>query len=69
MNKELIKAEHFILETLKKYDRLSMIEIIQYAGNSIKEEELRAAVWTLRSEGEIEFSGMKVILKNKRNRV
>ena len=57
MNKPLVLAEESLLALLKrKPDGVTMPQIIG-ALPGIREAELRAAVWTLRSGGAVDFEG------------
>lgn len=60
MNEKLQKAEKSLLGLLLgNPDGLTMEEILKKSGN-IGEAELRAAVWTLRAEGAVDFADGKL---------
>ena len=61
MNPELQKAEKALLNLLRENaGGLTMQEILKHLENDIAEAELRAAVWTLRAEGAVDFDGSKL---------
>lgn len=60
MNKKLQDAEKALLNLLHNHaEGLSMEEILSQQ-NGIAEAELRAAVWTLRAEGAVDFCDGKL---------
>lgn len=63
MNKELQKAEDALKEYLsEKTGGVEMKEILRHYRSEIDEAELRAAVWTLRAQGTLDFKGGKLRL-------
>lgn len=61
MNKKLQEAEKNLLEFVDQAPGgVTMEEILARFGDAIGEAELRAAVWTLRAEGLVDFDGNKL---------
>ncbi|HEY5704626.1 MAG TPA: hypothetical protein VIS96_03525 [Terrimicrobiaceae bacterium] len=61
MNKKLQEAEKNLLEFVDQTPGgVTMEEILARFGDTIGEAELRAAVWTLRAEGLVDFDGNKL---------
>ena len=56
MNLKLQKAEEALLKLLQgRHGGITMEEILKHFGKEMAEAELRAAVWTLRAEGLVDF--------------
>ena len=61
MNPKLQEAEKALLDLLHtNAGGLTMQEILNRLENGIAEAELRAAVWTLRAEGAVDFDDGKL---------
>lgn len=61
MNPKLQKAEKALLDLLhKNTGGLTMPEILEKLKDGTAEAELRAAVWTLRAEGAVDFDDGKL---------
>ena len=59
MNRKLQIAEERLLDLLRPSGPLTMEEITSRLPDQ-PESELRAAVWTLRAEGSVDFEGAKL---------
>lgn len=63
MNKELQAAEEALTQFLtEKTGGAEMKEVLRHYRSQIDEAELRAAVWTLRAQGTLDFKDGKLIL-------
>lgn len=61
MNEQLIRAEDALVELLRNSPNgLTMDEIIRALTEQFAEPELRAAVWTLKARGLVEFANGKL---------
>lgn len=61
MNKELQEAEEALSRFLsEKTGGVEMKEVLRHYRDKIDEAELRAAVWTLRAQGTLDFKDGKL---------